>query len=55
MAFMLPVIYYSGLILLLAALTKAKRVEHNWDVTYTTGNPDGLFERVVVGVNGQWP
>jgi iron transport multicopper oxidase len=26
-----------------------------WDVAYTTANPDGLFERRVMGVNGQWP
>lgn len=52
---MLPVILYSGFILLLASLTSAKRIEHNWDITYTTANPDGLFERVVIGVNGKWP
>jgi iron transport multicopper oxidase len=26
-----------------------------WDVAYTTANPDGQFERRVMGVNGQWP
>src|SRR5271169_1630415 len=26
-----------------------------WDVAYTTANPDGQFERRVIGVNGKWP
>jgi iron transport multicopper oxidase len=26
-----------------------------WNITYTTANPDGLFERRVIGVNGNWP
>ncbi|KAI9272916.1 multicopper oxidase-domain-containing protein [Phascolomyces articulosus] len=33
----------------------AARVELNWDITYTTANPDGLMERRVIGVNGKWP
>ncbi|KZV80843.1 laccase [Exidia glandulosa HHB12029] len=30
-------------------------VEKWWDITYVQANPDGLFERRVVGVNGTWP
>ena len=26
-----------------------------WDITYTTANPDGQFDRRVIGVNGKWP
>jgi iron transport multicopper oxidase len=26
-----------------------------WNVTYTNANPDGQFERRVIGVNGKWP
>ena len=26
-----------------------------WNITYTTANPDGQFERRVIGVNGKWP
>ena len=26
-----------------------------WDVAYTTANPDGQFQRRVMGVNGKWP
>jgi iron transport multicopper oxidase len=36
-------------------LSQAARVVYDWNVTYTTANPDGLFERQVVGVNGAWP
>ncbi|CAO3681147.1 unnamed protein product [Rhizopus stolonifer] len=38
-----------------ASFTQAARVVVDWNVTYTTANPDGLFERKVVGVNGVWP
>ncbi|RCH93210.1 hypothetical protein CU097_009834 [Rhizopus azygosporus] len=37
------------------SLTQAARIVHDWNITYTTANPDGLFERKVVGVNGKWP
>ena len=36
---------------LVSAATKSLE----WDVGYTTANPDGQFERRVIGVNGQWP
>lgn len=36
-------------------VTNAALVELNWNITYTTANPDGLYERRVIGVNGQWP
>ncbi|KAI8376300.1 Cupredoxin [Radiomyces spectabilis] len=36
-------------------LAQAARVVYDWNITYTTANPDGLFERRVVGVNGKWP
>ncbi|KAG8777671.1 ferroxidase fet3 [Serendipita sp. 407] len=26
-----------------------------WNITYARANPDGLFERRVIGVNGTWP
>lgn len=30
--------------------------EHWWDITFVENvNPDGLFPRRVVGVNGTWP
>lgn len=36
-------------------VTNAALVELNWNITYTIANPDGLYERRVIGVNGQWP
>jgi len=36
-------------------LAQAARVVLDWNITYTTANPDNLFERQVVGVNGKWP
>ncbi|KAI8880543.1 multicopper oxidase [Backusella circina FSU 941] len=36
-------------------LAQAARVVYDWNITYTTANPDNLYERKVVGVNGQWP
>lgn len=42
-------------ILLLVESCLAKTVTYDFNVTWVTANPDGLFERKVVGVNGQWP
>ncbi|KAJ2128120.1 ferroxidase fet3, partial [Coemansia sp. RSA 921] len=39
----------------LALCVAAKNVVHYWDLTYAQANPDGLFERRVIGVNGVWP
>ena len=38
-----------------AVCCSAKTVTHDFNVTWVTGNPDGAFERKVVGINGQWP
>ncbi|KAI0263015.1 Fet3 protein [Gloeopeniophorella convolvens] len=48
----------SNLALLLAAATPALAgvQEIWWNITYVeNANPDGLFERRVIGVNGTWP
>jgi iron transport multicopper oxidase len=42
-------------ILLLARWCAAKTVTYDFNVTWVTANPDGLFDRKVVGVNDQWP
>jgi len=50
-----------GLLMRLAALLfvfqncQAKTVTYDFNVTWVTANPDGLFDRKVVGINGQWP
>lgn len=43
------------LLLATASSALAKTVTYNWDVTWTTANPDGQFERAAIGINGQWP
>lgn len=37
----------------LAVLSATQSLE--WNITYTSANPDGQFERQVIGVNGKWP
>ena len=44
-----------GLAAVLAGSARAALVEHYWNISYTQANPDGLFERTVIGVNGSWP
>ncbi|KAJ5746212.1 hypothetical protein N7520_011394 [Penicillium odoratum] len=34
---------------------QAKTVTYDFNVTWVMANPDGLFDRKVVGINGQWP
>ncbi|ORZ15665.1 multicopper oxidase-domain-containing protein [Absidia repens] len=38
-----------------AGFTQAARVVYDWNITYVNANPDNLFDRQVVGVNGKWP
>ncbi|KAE8145434.1 Cupredoxin [Aspergillus avenaceus] len=28
---------------------------YDWNVTWVSANPDGMYERPVIGINGQWP
>lgn len=39
----------------LAGVANAAVIEHWWNISYATANPDGLFQRRVIGVNGSWP
>ena len=47
------------LLLLLAdgllPVAHAGTVTYDWDIGWTTANPDGQAERRVIGINGQWP
>ncbi|MCJ1352267.1 MAG: ferroxidase fet3 [Icmadophila ericetorum] len=43
------------LLLLLSSWCTAKTVTYDFNVTWVTANPDGLMQRKVVGINGQWP
>ncbi|KAJ9272340.1 CAZyme family AA1 [Paecilomyces variotii] len=47
--------FTASTLLLLASSCLAKTVTYDWNVTWVTANPDGLAERKVVGINGQWP
>ena len=42
------------LALALAAVTQAKNVTYNWNITWVTTSPDGT-ERPTIGINNQWP
>ena len=33
----------------------AETVTFDWDIGWVNANPDGMAERPVVGINGQWP
>lgn len=47
------------LLLLLAGglipAARADTVTYDWNVSWVNANPDGQFERRVIGINGQWP
>ena len=36
-------------------LAAAATVTHDFNITWVRANPDGAFERPVIGVNGKWP
>ncbi|KAF9435748.1 hypothetical protein BGZ76_005611 [Entomortierella beljakovae] len=44
-----------ALLALAATAANAAVVTYNWNITYVNANPDGLQERRVIGVNGQYP
>jgi iron transport multicopper oxidase len=47
---------WSLLVLLqFSAWSAAKTVTYDFNVTWVNANPDGLFERKVIGINGAWP
>ncbi|KAF7556174.1 hypothetical protein G7Z17_g1586 [Cylindrodendrum hubeiense] len=46
---------FFSLLALAAYGCEAKTVTYDFNVTWVTANPDGLQERKVVGINGQWP
>lgn len=37
------------------ASVHAATVTYDFDIGWTTANPDGAFDRPVIGINGQWP
>ncbi|GME64925.1 putative ferrooxidoreductase protein [Neofusicoccum parvum] len=41
--------------LLSSGFVAAATVNLDWNITWVTANPDGMLERPVIGINGQWP
>lgn len=39
----------------LFAWGRTATVTHDFEVGWVRANPDGAFERPVIGINGQWP
>jgi len=38
-----------------ALLAAAATVTYDFNITWVTANPDGMADRPVIGINGQWP
>ena len=36
-------------------VVNASIVTYDFNITWVNANPDGAFERPVIGINGQWP
>lgn len=47
-------LFICGLFTLLS-LVRAETRTYNFNVGWVSRNPDGLFDRPVIGINGQWP
>lgn len=43
------------LLLISSSLAEAATVTYDFNITWVTANPDGLFDRPTIGINGQWP
>lgn len=44
-----------SVLLLLLVVAEAATVTYDFNITWVRANPDGLFERPTIGINGQWP
>ena len=47
--------FFVGSLCAFVTLTSAATVTLDWNVTWVRANPDGMAERPVMGINGQWP
>ena len=47
--------FYICVVFSLLSLVHAETRTYNFDVSWVTKNPDGLHDRPVIGINGQWP
>jgi len=42
-------------LLALVSAVVAKTITYDFNISWVSANPDGQFERPVIGINGQWP
>lgn len=42
-------------LLALGYVAHAATVTYDFNITWVTANPDGAYNRPVIGINGQWP
>ena len=49
--------YRRAIFFLTAFVLRTLAITHNydWTVGWVNANPDGMLERPVIGLNGQWP
>lgn len=45
----------AALLCVLQPLVQAATIEHDFNITWATANPDRAFDRPVIGINGKWP
>lgn len=45
----------SVLLLAFVYIAEAATVTYDFNITWVRANPDGIFERPTIGINGQWP
>ena len=45
----------TALLLTFALVVEAATVTYDFNITWVRANPDGIFERPTIGINGQWP
>jgi iron transport multicopper oxidase len=42
-------------IISLITFASARTVTYDFNITWIRANPDGMFERPTIGINGEWP
>ncbi len=45
----------AGAVVVVCSTVRAETVTYDFNVTWVTSNPDGLFSRPTIGINGEWP
>lgn len=50
-----PAMRVAVLLLGAATVIEATTRSYDFNVAWTTANPDGAFDRPTIGINGQWP